>query len=40
MNKKLTNYKTPIDGAPLHIVCRSGNLGIVKLLVEAGADSS
>jgi len=38
LNKKLTDYSKPINGTPLHIACRSGNLDIVKLLIEAGAD--
>ncbi len=37
LNKKLTDYSNPIQGTPLQIVCKNGNLGIVKLLIEAGA---
>ncbi|WP_281198616.1 ankyrin repeat domain-containing protein [Paenibacillus oryzae] len=38
LNKKLTDYTSPLQGTPLHIACQSGNVEIVKLLVEAGAD--
>ena len=38
LNKKLTDYTNPIQGTPLQIVCRNGNLEIGKLLIEAGAD--
>ena len=38
LNKKLTDYSNPIQGTPLQISCRIGNLDIVKLLIEAGAD--
>ena len=38
LNKKLTDYSNPIQGTPLQIVCKNGNLEIVKLLLEAGAD--
>lgn len=38
INKKLTDYSNPISGTPLQIACRLGNLEIVRLLVEAGAD--
>lgn len=38
LNKKLTDYSNPINGTPLQIACRVGNLDIVKLLIEAGAD--
>lgn len=36
LNKKLTDYASPLQGTPLHIACQTGNLDIVKLLVEAG----
>ncbi|MGG4095321.1 ankyrin repeat domain-containing protein [Paenibacillus lautus] len=38
LNKKLTDYSNPIQGTPLQISCRNGNLDIVKLLIEAGVD--
>ena len=38
LNKKLTDYSNSINGTPLQIACRVGNLDIVKLLIEAGAD--
>ncbi|MCR8843311.1 ankyrin repeat domain-containing protein [Paenibacillus sp. SC116] len=38
LNKKLSDYSNPIQGTPLQITCRNGNLDIVKLLIEAGAD--
>ncbi|CAH1059861.1 ankyrin repeat domain-containing protein [Paenibacillus pseudetheri] len=38
LNKKLTDYSNPIQGTPLQICCKNGNLDIVKLLIEAGAD--
>ncbi|MCX2449705.1 ankyrin repeat domain-containing protein [Pedobacter sp. PLR] len=38
LNKKLTDYSNLIQGTPLQIVCNNGNLDIVKLLIEAGAD--
>jgi ankyrin repeat protein len=38
LNKKLTDYSNPIQGTPLHIACKNGNPGIVRLLIEAGAD--
>ncbi|GGG57811.1 ankyrin repeat domain-containing protein [Paenibacillus radicis (ex Gao et al. 2016)] len=38
LNKKLTDYSNPVNGTPLQIACRVGNLEIVKLLIEAGAD--
>lgn len=38
LNKKLANYDHPVQGTPLQIACKTGNLEIVRLLVEAGAD--
>ncbi len=38
VNKKLTDHSSPIQGTPLQIACKNGNLEIVKLLIEAGAD--
>ncbi|MCE7040142.1 ankyrin repeat domain-containing protein [Dyadobacter sp. CY312] len=38
LNKKLADYSSPIQGTPLQIACKHGNLEIVKLLIEAGAD--
>ena len=38
LNKKLTDYSSPIQGTPLQIACANGDLEIVQLLVEAGAD--
>ena len=38
LNKKLADYSSPMNGTPLHIACRNGNLEIVKRLIEAGAD--
>ena len=38
LNKKLADYSNPIQGTPLQIVCKNGNLEIAKLLIEAGAD--
>ncbi len=38
LNKKLTDYSSPIIGTPLHIACETENIEIIKLLVEAGAD--
>ena len=38
LNKKLTDYSNPVQGTPLHIACTNGNIEIVKLLVEAGAN--
>ncbi|MGY0035366.1 ankyrin repeat domain-containing protein [Pedobacter sp. NJ-S-72] len=38
LNKKLVDYENPVQGTPLQIVCKNGNLNIVKLLIEAGAD--
>lgn len=38
LNKKLVDYSNPIHGTPLQISCKTGNLDIVKLLIEAGAD--
>lgn len=38
LNTKRTDYSNPIQGTPLHIACKNGNLEIVTLLIEAGAD--
>ncbi|RAV23230.1 ankyrin repeat domain-containing protein [Paenibacillus contaminans] len=38
LNKKLTDYSNPIQGTPLQISCKNGNMDIVRLLIEAGAD--
>ncbi|MBB6273910.1 ankyrin repeat protein [Pedobacter cryoconitis] len=38
LNKKLVDYDNPVQGTPLQLVCKNGNLNIVKLLIEAGAD--
>ncbi|MBO2008850.1 ankyrin repeat domain-containing protein [Hymenobacter negativus] len=38
LNKKITDYSSLIQGAPLHIACKNGNIKIVRLLIEAGAD--